>query len=395
MTFTTDFPQARDERMLLFCKSDAEKRYVEAFWVGGSTRQAGRDLDVNQATVSQALKRVMARAAMAGYAPGSDLNHEIPQGFTIKGVSDMRRNSDGLPQWIKYNADAEEQERLLREAIDAFKDELPRVKPTKAPKVAANDDLANCYILTDYHLGMLAWPEETGGEWNTKLAEELLIKWFGAAIAQSPPATVGVLSQLGDFLHWDGKIPETPISKHTLDADTRFPLLVRVAIRALRAVIGMMLKKYPQVHIVIADANHDPASAIWMREWLAAHYENEPRVKVDTSPDTFYCFEWGKTSVFFHHGHRVKPKVVDATFAAKFRKVFGRTEHSYAHTGHLHHFEGKETALMKVEQHPTLAAKDAHAASHGWMAARSASVITYHKEFGDVGRVTLTPEMVA
>ena len=395
MTFVTTFPLQRDERMLVFCKSDFERRYVEAFWKTGTTRQAARELDVNQSTVSAALKRVQGRAAAAGYAPGSDLDHDVPVGFTIKGVSDMRRNSEGLPQWIKYNADAEEQERLLREAVDAFKDELPRVKPTKAPALRSNDALANCYILTDYHLGMLSWPEETGGEWNTELAENLLTKWFGAAIAQSPRAAVGVMAQLGDFLHFDGKVPETPASKHALDADTRFPLLVRVAIRALRAVITMMLKKYPQVHIVIADANHDPASAIWMREWMAAHFEHEPRVKVDTSANTFYCFEWGATSVFFHHGHRVRPKSVDAAFAATFRKVFGRTTNSYAHTGHMHHFEGKETALMKIEQHPTLAAKDAHAASHGWMASRSASVITYHKKFGEVGRVTLTPEMVA
>ena len=69
--------------------------------------------------------------------------------------------------------------------------------------------------------------------------------------------------------------------------------------------------------------------------------------------------------------------------------------HSYAHTGHLHHIKVDEANnLMVVEQHRTLAAKDAYASKGGWMAGRSATVITYHKDFGEVGRVTLTPEMV-
>jgi hypothetical protein len=50
---------------------------------------------------------------------------------------------------------------------------------------------------------------------------------------------------------------------------------------------------------------------------------------------------------------------------------------------------------MKVERHETLAAPDAYAANGGWLSGRSAKVITYSKRFGEVGRITLTPEMVA
>jgi hypothetical protein len=85
---------------------------------------------------------------------------------------------------------------------------------------------------------------------------------------------------------------------------------------------------------------------------------------------------------------------VDDVFVAKFREVFGRTKYSYAHMGHMHHVDIKETNLMVVEQHRTLAAKDAYASRGGWLSGREASAITYHKDYGYTGRVVITPEMV-
>jgi len=49
---------------------------------------------------------------------------------------------------------------------------------------------------------------------------------------------------------------------------------------------------------------------------------------------------------------------------------------------------------MIVEQHRTLAANDAYASRGGWLSGRSASVITYSKKFGEVSRLTISPEML-
>ena len=145
----------------------------------------------------------------------------------------------------------------------------------------------------------------------------------------------------------------------------------------------------------MAEGNHDPASSMWLREMLHAFYADEPRVTVDTNPDPYYCYEWGDTSLFFHHGHKKKMATIDETFVAKFREVFGRTRHSYAHMGHLHHDKGLESALMTVEQHRTLAGADSYASRGGWLSGRSAQCITYHKQYGRVSAVEKSPEMVA
>jgi hypothetical protein len=382
-------------RLLEFCNVPSQAKTIEAVIKHGGFRPAAKALGLNNTSVLRTIERAEIRAAKRGYAPDYDATHAVPEGQQLKGLStyyDARGNVIG--QWVKSMPDLERQKELMAEASAAFAETLPRAKPTNAPK-PGNDDLLNLYVLTDYHLGMKAWHSEAGEDWDLSIAEDLLYRWIDDAIARSPEAHTGVFAQLGDLLHWDGLDAVTPTNRHILDADTRFQKVVRVAIRSMRRIIQRLLTKHAHLHIIMADANHDPASSVWLREWLASVYEDEPRITVDQSADTYYCVEHGATSLFFHHGHKRKPTNVDDVFAAKFREVFGRTKHSYAHMGHLHHIESKETNLMLVEQHRTLAAKDAYASRGGWMAGRDAKVITYHKAYGEVSRVTVTPEMVA
>lgn len=329
-----------------------------------------------------------------GYSPEHDYTHIVPDGFKVKGVSTYY-DKDGKPrgQWVKSAEDRERQLQMMREAVACLAETITPEKPIKAPKHTL-DHLLNCYVITDYHLGAKAWGEETGANWDMDIAEDTLVRWFGAAIAMAPDAKVGVFAQLGDLAHFDGILAVTPTSGHVLDADTRFQKLVRVLIRVIRRITAMLLAKHERVHLLMAEGNHDLASSAWLRELFAALYADEPRVTVETRPDPYYCIEHGRTSLFFHHGHKKKLEQLETVFIAKFRDVFGRTAHSYAHTGHLHHDVQRETNTMKIEQHRTLAAPDSHASRGGWMSGRDAKVITYHSEFGEVCRNTVSVEML-
>lgn len=335
---------------------------------------------------------VAAIEARQGYAPQQGLNHLLPPGQKLKGVSTMTRNEAGEIQWVKSAEDVDAWHMYVEATLAGMIEKIPREKPRPAPKHVA-DDLLTQYTITDYHLGMLAWGEETGADWDLKIAEDMLVDWFAAAIAQSPPSRTAVFAQLGDFLHWDGMDAVTPAHHNLLDADTRFQKLVRVAIRVLRRITGMLLAKHEHVILLMAEGNHDPASSIHMREWLAAMYEDEPRIEVILSPDPYYCIEHGQTALFYHHGHKSKIKDIDKVFVAKFREVFGRCTKAYAHMGHLHHIDVKESSLMVVEQHRTLAASDAYASRGGWLSGREAKVICYHKRYGETSRITLSSAM--
>lgn len=336
-----------------------------------------------------------AAEARKGWAPEFDVTHLVPDGFRLKGTSTYYgKDGDISGQWVKTDVDRERAHELLMLAAKELSATVAPAAPVAKPTKALRSDLLNLFVITDYHLGALAWGEETGADWDVKIAEALLNDWFGAAISIAPPAGTALLANLGDFMHFDGLTAVTPTSGNVLDADTRFQNLVRVAIRVLRSVIRMLLERYERVIVLMAEGNHDIASSAYLREMFAVFLEDEPRASVITRPDPYYCVEWGKTSLFFHHGHKRRLSELETVFIAKFREVFGRTKHSYAHTGHLHHNVSQETNTMTVEQHRTLAAPDSHASRGGWMSGRDAKVITYSTEYGEVSRQIVSAAMV-
>ena len=387
--------------LLDYCTTERQRQVITLHLEGLGYQRIADRLGTTKLGVRDTVKNVKGKAAIQGHSPNNDMVHTVPFPYTVKGVSTLY-NADGIPtsQWVKSQIDSEKQLEMMREVVASMSEDIKPESPVPSPNINA-DELLNCFVITDYHMGMLADKDEvnasgqTGnGDWDLKIAEETLVNWFAEAIRISPEADTAIYAQLGDFGHYDYE-PLTQASKHLLDSDSRNFKIVRSTIRVTRQVIRMLLEKHNHVHIKWCDANHDPFSAIWMRELLTALYENEPRVVVDNTADTYYAYEFGKTALFFHHGHKRKVANVDTVFAAKYREVFGRTEHAYAHMGHYHSVDKKETNLMVVEQHRTLASADAYSSRGGWLSGREANVITYHKEYGQVAYNTISYKMIA
>ena len=380
--------------LLPFCRTEYQTRLVEACIEHGNPSKAAKVTDHDDSYARRAIRALKARAAKNGVAPDEQLNHEVPSGYKVSGVSTLYdKDGEVSIQWVKTTADAERQAAAMQAALDALKEELTPY-PRTTYKGTPCETLANQYTITDYHLGMYAWHEESGEDWDLKKSEDLLIRWFEQAINLAPAASTGIFAQLGDFMHWDGMDAVTPMHGNLLDADTRLQKVIRTCIKVMRRIITMLLEKHKHVHLVMAIGNHDPASSAWLRELMSAMYSDEPRITVDTSPDCYYCFQHGKTTLMYHHGHKRNPANISEVLAAKFKDAVFGSKHVYAHMGHKHHNELKESALMQIEQHRTLAPKDAFASSGGYMSGRDAKVITYHAEHGEVSRLIISPDMV-
>jgi len=382
-----------DEELYKYC-TPRQKQVLEAIERLGSARAASAELGINIGGASETYTAVKRKAAKFGYAPEHDFTRPVPDGFIAKGVSTYY-NAEGKPsgQWVKASLSHEALVDAMREAIEGFKGDIDQASPIVAP-VASDEHLCNLYTFTDYHLGMLAWHKEGGSDWNISIAERTIIAALQQMIEQSPKAHTAIINIQGDFLHTDGKTPVTPASKHVLDADSRFPKIRKSAIRVIRSMVNMSLHRHQEVHLIIAEGNHDEEASGWLADLFSVHYEEEPRVTVNDSVLPFYVFEWGNTMLGIHHGHKVKNESLPLLFAAQFPQEWGRTNRREIHCGHRHHRDEKEYNGVTVVQHPTLAARDAYAARGGWIADRAAWAITYHKKYGAVGRVMITTEML-
>lgn len=379
---------------LLSWATAREREYLEAIERTGSIAATARELGVTRPAIQSALHSLRKRAARKGFAP-NHFESGVAPGYLMGKVTVQRsRTGDVERTWERQSPEAGNAEAALRAAAEAMAQALPRVKPTKPPAMT-DARLCNTYVLTDCHMGMLAWHREGGADWDVGIAERTLTGCFEHMVRSAPRAAVGVVAQLGDFLHSDGLQPVTPTSHHVLDQDGRYEKIVSATIRVLRRVVDFALAHHERVVVLMAEGNHDLAGSVWLRCMFKALYESEPRVTVIDSALPYYVHQHGETMIGFHHGHLKKNDDLPLLFAAQFPKVWGATGKRYCHTGHRHHAEEKEHSGMLVIQHPTLAARDAYAARGGWLAERQATALTFHDRHGLVARNSVTPEMLA
>lgn len=347
--------------------------------------------------LSRYRRKVMAEAR-GGHSPEHDFTHRVPEGFAVKGVSSYYDEKGDLRgQWVKSNADDEKRQQIIEEGVRALSEDIPRLKPVKPPRGTV-EPLCNLYTLTDCHLGMMASLGEAGEKWGLEVAEQKLGEAFEALMAGAPPAKRCVISQLGDFLHSDGLTPETPASRHTLDADARFPEMVRAAYRLLRRMVDAALHLHGSVELVIAEGNHDPASSVHLRVGFENLYEKEKRLTVIDSDLPYYVTTHGETMLGFHHGHikGIKTQAGANELALFFASSdeWRTTKKRYIHTGHVHTEKVQEVNGAKLFSHPTLVAPDAYASRNFGGSHREMTSHTYHDVYGKVGTNTITPEML-
>jgi len=364
--------------------------YIEAINATLNLHEAARQLGVSRQTIQNSMKLLRKKAATQGFSPEHGYIHTVPDPFIVTGISTYHKDTR---QWVKSKLDDKKREEAIREGFEVMANDLPRLEAIRKP-ITIHDQLCNLFTVTDFHLGMLANEKESGNDWDLKIAEATLVGCFEQMILSCPNASIGVINQLGDFLHSDGIMPVTPTSGHIVDQDGRFAKIVTVALRLLRRIIDIALMRHEKVIVLMAEGNHDITSSIWLRVMFKALYENEPRIEVIDSDLPYYQYQHGNTMLAFHHGHLSKNDSLPLLFASQFPKVWGNTTKRYCHTGHRHHVEEKEHSGMKVIQHATLSARDAYASRGGWLSEREATAITYHKEYGQVARTTVTPEML-
>ncbi len=298
-------------------------------------------------------------------------------------------------QWVSEKPEDAQREALWLLFAEEMARDVPRAKPEKPTrKLVEYEDRLLSLPLGDHHMGMLAWAEETGGDnYNIEIGEGLLRAATDRLLAKSPPCTQALIAVLGDFLHYDSHAAVTPMHKNLLDADGRFPKMVRAAIRGIRYTIEAAKRRHLNVHVIFEPGNHDTASTVWLRELVAAIYENEPRVTVDLSPGDFHYYEWGLNLIGTHHGHGVKLEALPGIMAHDRPEAWGRTRHRFIWTGHLHHKRVVDVLGVQCEILRVLPPGDAWSAGKGHRSIRSMQAILLDREHGEVERHTVNPGM--
>jgi hypothetical protein len=364
-----------------------QAQYIDAVNEVG-VMEAARRFGVKHQVVQGAVKAVKKKAAAQGFAPGNWVAG-VAAGYTMGKVT-VHRNADGsvIQTWERQHPDALWLEQV-REAVDGFVEGVEPATVAEAP-LDFQTDVIPWIQIGDAHFGMLAHAAETGVNFDLKIAEAELCGAIGLLIDEAPACERMVINDLGDFTHYENFRAETEASGHRLDADGRFPKMIKVYSRVMRWIVEKALEKAQHVDVIVNQGNHSRTNDIWMAELLRVAFGHTGRVHVLNNDNVFIAYRMGNTLVMTHHSDKCRPHQLAHVMTTDFRQDYGETEFHYIDIGHVHHkMVVKEHPGVSVESFNILAAPDKWAHEGGYRSRRMITMVLRSRTYGEVGRRVL------
>lgn len=380
--------------LIEFCVTPRQTEVLSALAKTPRVRTVAKEFGLSKQAVLQLVQRVEKQASRRLYDPDKGLNHPVPENFT--GDFTIQRNGDGQIErsWMKGKLDKEQEEIQYREFIEGLTNEITPAKKTKLPK-NFNTNLASAIIFGDAHLGMLAHAIDTLDEdYDLDKGVEDLKKAIDYCVDCAVASEEGWFINVGDFTHANDATNQTQ-SGHVLDVSARHNQVMRAAGSVIRYCIDKMLTKFKTVRVINARGNHDRDSAFALNMFVEAVYDKEPRVQVLDNASKFNFIEFGKCLIGVNHGDKINIQRLAGVMTRKQSEAWGRTTYRRWWLGHIHHktVQEHETGVV-MESFNTLAPTDSWHSESGYGASRSVTMITLHKEYGEVNRMSPSIQMV-
>jgi len=314
-----------------------------------------------------------------------------PNAEFVKGTSVLYDEHGNVKlKWVKTDNKFDTEK--LKEWLQEFSQDLPRVTPTKAPHTA--DDTLTVIPFGDPHLGCYVWAEEAGDDFDLEIATRDLCAAVDRLVKCTPASKECLIVNLGDFYHADSNSGETTQGHNKLDTDTRWAKVLVAGLKAMRQCIVSALEHHEKVTVINAIGNHDDHSSLFLTVALSNIYENEPRVHIIDNPTITHYYEFGENLIGVHHGHTIKPDKLPLIMATDRPQEWARCKYRVWLCGHLHQDIAREYQGVRVETFRTLAARDAWAASMGYKSGRDMKAIILHRKWGEVARHVVSVDML-
>jgi len=361
---------------------EEEQRTRDALSRHATITAAAEELGIPRTTMSARSRRLSQE--QANHCDTFGLPHAQLKGGWFK--------NDEVSFRFTVPEDSQTHDDYVQSIKDALSGNVGASAPTAPP--VSQDALLTRYVLADIHFGMVSWGEQTGQDYDLKIAAKYLNDSITSLLDATPNSNTALILNIGDTFHANDSKNETPGSGHQLDVDGRFPKIALATVTAIRRVIDMALTKHKHVEYVGIQGNHDPDQTHWLNIALMMHYEGNPRVKVRWNPTDFFNMVWGRNLLTAHHGDKAKFERLAMFIADHFAVDWGKTYWRFCDTGHIHHESEKDVGGVKFRSYRTIAARDAYAFSHAYSARQTLTAITVHKEQGEISEhhVNIYPE---
>lgn len=329
-------------KMSLEMMREAWEAYVDA---GRSRTRAAHALGLARSTLDHRLNK----AKEHGFHLSEGARHVVDRAklkpSEAKGGWIHDYDEDGKKVGTtRWTADEAE---LQDDILERIADRMSRVVAAPAIQRPAQtrSDILNFVPLFDVHLGQKV------GSYGTADAVTRLQEGFRDVIDRAPAAETVIILNGGDFTEANDNSALTPQSKHPLAVDMDFDDLADVAVDLTVDLIEYAMRRSGRVIYQPLKGNHDPATAVAIRQGLRQRYRDNPRFDMKPGHDLF-THEWEGNLIAGIHGDQKtsKPEQLTLAIAARHAAAWGMSKRRELWRGHLHKEITVNVPGMRVQQ---------------------------------------------
>jgi hypothetical protein len=298
--------------------------------------------------------------------------------------------------WLKRKSEIFDQKKFTKELIEDIKNNYaPNVQ-----KIHHNEG-NNLFVpnIYDVHLGRLCWHEETGQNYDVKIAENIVRQTLHNLFKHANGININrILFPVGnDFLNYDYAEPYPMTTNQTpQESDVRWQKMFRIGRNILYEMIDWMYQNIAPVDVVAIPGNHEEQSLFFLAEVLSAKYLRNKNVTVDNRPINRKYYQYGSNLLGFAHGKDEKDVELHNLMSLEAPKLWAETKYRYYYLGHNHHEKSLKSKTSKavinqeadykgvlISYLPSVAHIDKYEHKKGYEGSvRGARAMVHHKEKG-------------
>lgn len=232
---------------------------------------------------------------------------------------------------------AQEAERAILKFTRQHVKAIPKPKLPRRRKVGT-DGFAVSWGLWDAHLGMYAWADEVGEDFDLQIASKRVFNSIDDIVEELKLYNVNRLwMPIGnDFLHFDSVRMTTTRGEHFLDTDTRYGKVFLEGLRCLSYMVERATELCDDVELIYTPGNHDLATSYCLTVALAQRFRLDPRVKADLSFNPRKYRRHGGTLLGYAHGQKPTLNQLAMTMPAEAGELWNGATYKEYQLGHTH-----------------------------------------------------------
>jgi hypothetical protein len=313
-----------------------------------------------------------------GVSPGYQVERLLVNKWGAPG-----RENKQIKVWLRTDINELELAERLRASLE--KNPMVLRRPDLEP-----GELFAVLSLPDLHVGMLAWRQEVGEQYDTEtalermntIASNLLSRLSGLRVSE-------IIFPIGNDLFHTDTHENTTTTGTRVDVDSRWQKTFQVVAEALIKGPVAWAAEIASVRVVVVPGNHDYQRAFYLGEVMRWYYEGRGlSVEVDNSPRLRKYYRRGDVLLGFTHGAWVKTNQLPLIMANEASQDWAASVWREWLLGHFHRKREmawnstEEVGGVRLRVLPSLAVPDAWHYQQGFIGGIKEGTLSLYSNAG-------------